>query len=226
MIPAAEIVRPRPLHQQIREAILARILRGALAPGTKIVESEIARDLGVSRTPLREALMQLERDGFLELEPNRGFSVSSLSSRESAELYPILGLLEARALRDAGRVDASTLRELERLNRELARCTDDPETAVQTNFRWHEALLRGCPNAQLLGMIEELRRRVFRYEYAYFAPGKVRLDKSIRLHEGILSAIRRGRRVAAARRLEEHWLADLDSIIPAMQAPNASDEPS
>ena len=100
------------LSSQALEEIRRLILEGNLAPGGPIVESGLAADLGVSRTPLREALHSLEREGLVTSEPGRGFLVAQLVAREAQELYPLRALLEPLALRLSGLPDRKALVEL------------------------------------------------------------------------------------------------------------------
>jgi DNA-binding GntR family transcriptional regulator len=209
-------IRARPLHAQARQAVLERILRGELSPESRVVESRLATDLGVSRTPLREALMHLEREGFLRLEPNRGFFVAPLSTEEARELYPILAMIEAEALRLGGIPGSGRMAHLEDVDNQLAECHDDPEGAFHLNAEWHTVLTSGCPNRTLLKMLAGVRRKVYRYEWAHFARSGPRVEASPTLHQAILTALEDRGIDQAIRELHRHWLADLGTLLPAM----------
>ncbi len=203
-----------PLDIRICRDLRGRVVAGELPPGMSINEARLADELGVSRTPLRQALARLEQDGFLVSRPNRGFFVATLSGDEARELYPILAALEGLAIRLAppGEEELEMLR---RLNTLLAEVDPDrPGSAVRRNFRWHEALVAGCENRRLTTMLETLRRQVYRYEISFFSPGVKRLEKSVSLHRSIMEALDAGNLAAATRRIEEHWRADLDSLAP------------
>lgn len=202
------------LDVRICRELRGRVVAGDLPPGLSINEERLADELGVSRTPLRQALARLEQDGFLDLRPNRGFFVADLSGEEARELYPILAALEGLAVRlvPPGPDELETLR---RLNAELAETDlERPEIAVRANFRWHEALVAGYESRRLATMLETLRRQVYRYEISFFSPGAERLEKSVGLHRSIMAALEDGDLSAATRRIEEHWRADLDSLAP------------
>lgn len=98
-----------PLREELRQAVLQRILRGVLPPGSRIIESKLSEELGVSRTPLREALLHLEQQGFVRSDLARGFSVEPLSQQEVREIYPIIWTLEGLALRSIGPLLKATL---------------------------------------------------------------------------------------------------------------------
>ena len=212
-------LRARPLHAQARQVVLERILRGELEPGSRVVESLLAKELGVSRTPLREALMHLEREGFLELEPNRGFFVAPLSRAEAEELYPILALLEAHALELTGRPEEPRAARLAELNEQLLVHEDTPEEAFSINVKWHTVLTSGCPNRLLLRLLASVRRKVYRYEWAYSAPGGNRIRDSVESHDSVLSALESGNMAGALDALRHHWVADLEALLSAMAKP-------
>ena len=116
-----------PLREDVRQIILDRILSGELPPGCRITESRLAAELGVSRTPLREALFNLESEGFVRSDLARGFSVAPLSVREVRESYPILQTLEVLAFRSIGQLAVTTAPDLRRINKELGAVAGDSE---------------------------------------------------------------------------------------------------
>lgn len=201
-----------PLRSEIRRVLLERILLGSIPPGTSIHESELATAMGVSRTPLREALLGLEREGFLTSEAGRGFFVQPLTLRDAEELYPILGTLEGTALEVSGPISNARLAELRSINEDLKRRTDAGE-ALAVDRLWHDTLLRECRNTRLLALIDTLKDQARRYEVAYMQDsGRVIL--STRQHQAILSALEKGDVAAARLELEKNWLVSLDFLSP------------
>jgi DNA-binding GntR family transcriptional regulator len=201
------------ITEQLERLVLARILDGALPPGERLNESRLAEEFGASRTPLREALSRLHREGLVVSRPHRGFFVADLSAGEARELYECLALLESNALELAGAPDEDRLEELEQLNDrlELARTGS---VAIDLNTEWHRSLLSACPNRHLLELVEGVRTKVRRYEFAFFAPGPERVAVSVRLHRGILDALAAGDLPTARRGLVAHWFTDLDELAP------------
>ncbi|HEU4537786.1 MAG TPA: GntR family transcriptional regulator, partial [Polyangiaceae bacterium] len=108
------------LRDEVVRELATRIASGSLAEAERLKEVELAAELGVSRTPLREALLVLEREGLVESEVNRGFRVTALSEGRVRELYPILGALEALAVREGGARLAARAGELREANGRLA----------------------------------------------------------------------------------------------------------
>ena len=210
----SEIIERQPLREQVRRVVLRRILQGELSGGANMNEAQLADDLGVSRTPVREALMQLEQEAFLVSDPGRGFFVAPMTAQEVRDLFPLIGVLESTALRWAGPPPASALKELDAINDALAGIDEDPEAALNLNGQWHRLLVRHSNNQRLRDMIEQVRRQAYRYEYNYFMQGSVRTGTSVDLHEAITGPLNRGDVEAACDAIAEHWLADLDLMLP------------
>lgn len=201
------------IADQLEKLVLDRILDGSLPAGDRINESRLADELGASRTPLREALSRLHRGGLVVSRPHHGFFVADLSAGEARELYECLALLESSALQLAGIPDAEQLAELQRINQRLDGAADG-SAGIALNTEWHRALLAGCPNARLLEIVEGVRTKVRRYEFAFFAPGPERIATSVRLHRRILEALAAGDMATARRGILDHWFTDLDELAP------------
>ena len=153
------------LRSQVREELLARMRAGEVRPGESINEVALAAELGVSRTPLREALIALESEGQIESENGKGFRFVPLSAREFEELCPIIVTLEGLAL------DLSPADELAELGKRLselaAAFSDDVAQHALVNRKddeWHNLMLSACPNQKLLEQIAQVRSAIHRYE--------------------------------------------------------------
>ena len=206
-----------PIRAQVRRVLLDGMLRGDPAPGSSINESELSAHLGVSRTPLREALLSLVGEGFLEAAPGKGFFVLPLHAREVEELYPVIAALEVLALRSSPPPSPSKLKELAAINQELDSVRHDGEAALEADARWHEALLASCPNRRLLDTIRGLKYHAQRYESAYMRHSG-RIIQSVAQHRAILRALREGDREEAARRLEANWKISQEFLLPWLRA--------
>lgn len=196
-----------PLRDQVRRLLLDWLLRGDLAPGSSISEPELARKLEISRTPLREALLKLEIEGFLSSEPGKGFSVRPLTPDTAEELYGLAGTLEGEALEKGGVPPAETLDELEELDRRRTFTVEDhdPEKAVQLDQEWHELLVAGCTNRELQRILRMLKSRLYRYEYV-FADDFARLGTEGLEHHAAITGALRGRDLQKALTLlRGHW---------------------
>jgi len=188
---------------------------------------ELAERLGISRTPLREALLKLEYEGFLSSEPGKGFSVRPFDPDQAENLYRLAGKLESEALRSAGAPDDGTLDDLERLDEERRMNEEEHEAekAVTVDDRWHHLLVSGCPNTVLLEVLDLVKRRLIRYEYL-FADDYHRLgQEGLSEHGRIVKALREGDLDRACELLEAHfergarerpdWLREMEGLSAA-----------
>ncbi|HEX5258736.1 MAG TPA: GntR family transcriptional regulator [Sphingomicrobium sp.] len=191
-------------HDRIYEILLRQIVEGVLGPGTRLVQGRLAERLGVSRTPVREALFRLHQEGFVLTTAGRGFSVRPLDEEEARELFPILSALEGLALSLAGPLLALDVEALREANRALAPLGRKPLEAIEADTAFHQLLLRRCPNRSLLEMVDGVRRRLLRYEYVYMADETL-IDVSIAQHEAIIDRISRCDFDGAAKALDTNY---------------------
>ncbi|KRV46576.1 hypothetical protein AQ490_11900 [Wenjunlia vitaminophila] len=211
----------RLLRQDVRQEIVNRLLRGDYPMGTRINETRLAADLGVSRTPLREALFGLAREGLLEERPNRGFWLSPLTVQEVSETYPMISALEQLALR------LSDVERLKDVASSLAKHaadigeTEDPVVAQAIDDEWHARLLNACPNQRLQRQIEELKTVVHRYEHAYLSEPQA-VTESARQHLCIAEALAAGDIDRACRELDENWTTGMHKLIARVESGSSS----
>ena len=209
---SCEPVSRPPLRDDARAQLLQRILSGELEPGGRINESQISLELGVSRTPLREALMTLEREGFVRSEVNRGFIVAEPSSHEAREIYPILWTLEGLALRETGLLAATILPKLERINQEFAELNLEPKQAIQLDSDFHDTLISRCPNVRLLELVRSHRQLLQRYEHIQI--GEVGLiPHSVAQHAIIIQSLRLNDLNTAVAALEQNWRFGFELLL-------------
>ncbi|WP_158890079.1 GntR family transcriptional regulator [Amycolatopsis anabasis] len=203
------IARAEPLREAVYGRIVGLFWSGRYPPGTALTEAALARELGVSRTPVREALLRLQAEGVLDATLARGFTVRPLRVREAEELYPILAALESLAVRTA--TVPGDLGELERLLTELESCPD-PVRRWQLDSAWHAGLVAASGNEQLIALVSRVRTSLSRYELTYMRETPVRADAD-RQHRAILAAFAAGDLPAAADLLTTHWHHGQSSIV-------------
>ena len=153
------------VSDDVAAAVRALIANGGLAEGERINEVHLAAQLGVSRTPLREALNRLRAEDALTSAPNFGFTVKPLTLEEFEPLYGMRPILDPAALRLAGLPSAEKLARLRKLNAQIE-ATRDPERIIDLDDAWHLELIADCPNPILLDLIGQFVRRTRRYEIA------------------------------------------------------------
>jgi len=207
-----EVISRTPLREEIAGILRDWIVKGRLSPDRPLREPTLAADLGVSRTPLREALLSLEREGFLRFEMGRGFHVLPLAEETVREVYPMLGALESLALRFAPVPSPEVIDKLRGLNHRIRRQDESKAKRFGHDQRLHELLIDGCGNARLLGSIAELKRLTRRFDGAADR-GVADIETSCREHEAIIDALARGDLAEAGRLLESHWQRGIDTVV-------------
>ena len=180
------------LFEEVDELLRQRIFSGALKPGERIDEQALARDFGISRTPLREALKVLQNEGLVKLVPRRGCFVAKLTEHDLDEIYSLIGLLEgACAAQAAAAATQADIARLQRLTQRLV------QVAAERNFRRyfdanlaaHAAIYELGGNGWQKKLIQYLRSmcRLSPHVSVGKVPG--RLEESLREHEELLAAI-------------------------------------
>ncbi len=193
------------LSEQVKDRILQWILEGELAPGSRIIETRVAKELGVSQAPVREALRDLTTLGLVEMKPYRGASVRQPSKADLVEAMEVRGELEALAARTAAqRITDDCLQELRELiveMHELAEQGDAHAHAVK-NTEFHETVLRASGNKTLLRTWSILEPYARTYVTA-MVPGLDLIWLGDR-HQDILDALEAGDPERAAETMRHH----------------------
>jgi DNA-binding GntR family transcriptional regulator len=181
------------LADRVYGSIRDRVLRGALAPGHYLREVEISKALGVSRTPVREALARLSRDGFVEWQARRGYRVPPEPIGQLLDLYPIVAALEVVAGELAfPSMKAEVITNLRALNEKcrVAVAQGEVKKGIEANHEFHHVLSEGCGNAQLCQLLDALRAQVVRLEL-WSATDLDQVGEAIKQHDEIVAAIER-----------------------------------
>jgi len=206
------------LRSQAKEIVLKRILSRDLAPGEAINLSELASELEISRTPLREALLSLVEQGLVGLgEANKGFFVWPLTLTEARNLGEINQTLEALAVRSTKQADPEHLENLRAINHKLERVQGQPEQMIKWDDQWHLTLISATENDELRRMVLRVRNRFYRYRrYAYDYAAIHKSDakrQSVHQHAACIDALEADDIPRAADLLEEHWKIGLDLLF-------------
>ena len=207
--------RPSATPDVIADTLRDEILRGAIAPGAPLRQEELAGRFGVSRLPVRDALLRLEAQGLVDVYPNRGAFVVSLTADEVREIYDLRILLEGDLLeRAVPLMTDDDRRRLDAARSDAARDALGPGW-VDGDWRFHRALYEPANRPRQLAMIEQLRGTVARYWSAYRALPE-RTTEWLADHDAIVAACRARASVAARRRLEEHLRRARDVVVAAL----------
>lgn len=201
------LITRNPLRSQVRKVLLDRLYSGDLQVGSSINETRLSDDLGVSRTPLREALLTLEFEGLVESSQGKGFSVPPLSEDTARDLYLLVGWLEGAAIRNEGLITREQLEELESLDREMReeRAAGHDDEAIQLDMEWHALLVGSCGNREALEVLELLRRRLYLYEFLLASGNSAAQQTLDNHHAEIIEALEKKNPNLAVELVKHHW---------------------
>lgn len=199
------------LVASIVETIEEKILNGELQPGEWIRELNLCDELGVSRSPIREALLILENQGFLVKEARKGVRVAKTTYKEAVDAYTIRANLESLATFLAVRSGKQGLAaQLQALNQQLVKaCADGNEKDYyQLNTRFHQTLIGACDNERLIRMLHVFTKQTARYRKGVlYRPG--RMEESLKRHELLIKSVEEGDAEAAERLRKEAILGNI-----------------
>ncbi|MGY0231057.1 GntR family transcriptional regulator [Longispora urticae] len=217
----------RPLRDQIKAEVLARSRRGDFPAGHNINEARLAAELGVSRTPLREALIALEIEGLIESSPGKGFRFAPVTPREYEELSPVVAALEALALESssAAYLHRTAPRLLE-LAEEFAATEATQAEVEQRDDEWHELLLGGCSNERLMDLITTVKASLRRYVHLKLGD-ETQVSRSADEHRLIAQRLIAGDLSGAVLALKANWTSGTDQVLTRIDSawPNGDGTP-
>ncbi len=196
------------LTNQVYEILREKVISGVMTPGEFIREKDVSERLGVSRTPVREALGRLASEGFLERLPHRGFKLPEESMADLLELYPIITALEELAAKQAfDRLDEPAIDELRLVNKAYEQACEEGDVygGIDRNHEFHDKLSNHSGNKRLCRMLAELRSKVRSLEVWAFSDSG-HWQQSVDEHETVLRAIERKDYPRALEILEENRL--------------------
>ncbi|WP_109354038.1 GntR family transcriptional regulator [Sphingorhabdus sp. EL138] len=198
------------------ELIRNKILAGDFEPGAPIVESRLAETLGISRTPIREALFRLAQEGFATATSGSGFSVSSLNEREAREVYPLIAGLEVIAIEESGPLLATIVEKLVALNKRLAEAKTIV-AGIEIDSMWHDTLISCCANSRLQSWVSTLRATVYRYE-TYYMSDTALIAESVKQHSKLIELIQSGEIAELCQVLKRHYKFGMEAVVLKLAA--------
>jgi DNA-binding GntR family transcriptional regulator len=204
----------KPLRELVLEAIREAIKNGTLQPRERLMEIQLADDLGVSRTPVREALRKLEQEGFIVMVPRKGAYVSDLSMKDVADVFEIRAALDGLAGGLAAeRITDEELELMERMLVEKGEAINhnDIDKLVEADTKFHEAMYMASRNERLSNIISNLREQIQRFRLTSLSvPG--RREDSLKEHRELLEAIQ-ARDVQLARQLAQEHIENAENVL-------------
>lgn len=203
------------------EMIRRGVLSGEFARGQRLREEELAALVGVSRTPVREALRRLNAEGLVDFTPNRGARVTAWSERELEDLYEARALLEGFGARlAAGRISADEIAELHDIAEEMAAVAEsgpDPaDRLTELNGRFHRAIVHASRNTQLDTLVRGVMDVPLIYRtFQRYSPERLRASQSH--HRELVEAFRAGDGEWAEAVMKAHILAARTTVLQSLR---------
>ncbi len=202
------ILNLKSLKEQVYEYLSDQLEKGKIRPGTAINLEETSRKLGVSRTPLRDALLQLGMEGFVSILPRRGVIVNHLTLQDIKSYYEIIGALESTALLAAfEKITRSQIKRMHDLNSEMEKAIkqDNFNQYYQKNLMFHNIFLDHCGNKNLVKIVNTLKKRLYDFPRQ---EGFVKQweQASVAEHKEFVKLIEGGKKQEAADHIRDvHW---------------------
>ena len=183
-----KIINHKSLAEYIFEDLESKIIAGALKPGQRIVEEELCRSFGVSRSPVREALRILESQGFVQRSPRRGVSVTKITMKEAEDIYTIRARLDSLAVYLAIKnKQPGVVRKLKKLHEKMIEVAERNNVSeyFKLNRKFHDTISQESNNQQLIKLLETFDKQTMRYRRMVVrAPGWMK--DSIKTHAKII----------------------------------------
>ena len=217
---ALVIEQPVPIRKQVYAYIREQILNHRIEPSSRLVEAQIAKEIGISRTPVREALHLLEKDGLVEAIPRVGYRVRKLALDELEEIFAIRSVNEKLAAQWAlKRMDAKSLRALETnvAKTKAALNQGHSEAFLAFDEEFHEILARAAGSKHLFDLCQQLRRLILRYRIESLRYSTC-IEGAVEGHQRIVEALRRGDQKDLDAAISDHLNYSQADIREQMQA--------
>ena len=195
-----------PLRDVVFNTLRQAILKGELEPGERLMEIHLAEWLGVSRTPIREAIRKLELEGLVLMIPRKGAEVAEISEKSLREVLEVRRSLEELAIELAcQRITPEELTALEEAENRFARAVEDGEVMAiaESDENYHELIYQATANDRLVQILNNLREQMYRYRLEYIKDEDRRQILVVE-HEHILRAVRRRDIADAKSAVREH----------------------
>ena len=195
-----------PLRDVVFQTLRQAILKGELQPGERLMEIKLADRLGVSRTPIREAIRKLELEGLVVMVPRKGAAVANITEKDTKDVLEVRRTLEMFAVEVAcDRISAEQLEQLKKAARDFedSKGSMDVIRIAETDMQFHEIIYEATQNDRLVQMLNNLRENMYRYRIEYLKDPNY-YDRLMREHREILEAIESGDKQRARASMESH----------------------
>ena len=195
-----------PLRDVVFNTLRQAILKGELAPGERLMEIQLADRLGVSRTPIREAIRKLELEGLVLMIPRKGAEVAKISEKSLRDVLEVRRALEVLAVELAcQRMTEEDIKKLESAQEDFKAAVDKGEAMAiaETDEHYHDIIYNGTGNVRLIQLLNNLREQMYRYRLEYIKEADKRQILLIE-HEHILKGLKERKMAEVKEAMREH----------------------
>ena len=208
-----------PLRDVVFNTLRQAILRGELKPGERLMEIQLANKLGVSRTPIREAIRKLELEGLVLMIPRKGAEVAEITEKNLRDVLEVRGALEELAVQLAcDRIDKDGIRNLKKAAKEFEATldSDDITQIAGADVAFHDIIYLATDNRRLIQLLNNLREQMYRYRVEYLKQKECH-PKLLAEHQDIIRAIENGERDKAAKITSQHIDNQVAAVIDILR---------
>ena len=209
-----------PLRDAVFETLREAILKGVLSPGQHLMERQLAYQLGVSRTPVREAIRMLELEGLVNMVPRKGARVAAISEKSLCDVLEVRRALEELSVRLAcTRMERDDLEKLDSINQQFIRACqgDDVVQIARIDESFHAVIYEAADNAKLLQLLNQMQNQMYRYRIEYIKL-KERRQILVEEHKKIIHSLARRDADAAAEAINTHIAHQEQYVMSVIQS--------
>lgn len=209
-----------PLRDVVFNTLRQAILRGELKPGERLMEIQLANKLGVSRTPIREAIRKLELEGLVLMIPRKGAEVAEITEKSLRDVLEVRRALEELAVQIACDKISATQIEVLRLTAQAFKDglqSEDVTKIAEADVKFHDVIYDATGNQRLIQLLNNLREQMYRYRVEYLKRPEV-YPKLLEEHEEIIIAIEKRKKNEASRIVCQHVDNQVEAVIGTLKA--------
>ena len=209
-----------PLRDVVFNTLRQAILRGELKPGERLMEIQLANKLGVSRTPIREAIRKLELEGLVLMIPRKGAEVAEITEKSLRDVLEVRRALEELAVQLAcEKITKEEIRELERVEKEFQQVVNSSDITeiAEVDVCFHDIIYTATDNQKLIQLLNNLREQMYRYRVEYLKRDGV-FPQLIAEHEAIIRHIENNEKEKATEVMCRHIDNQVETVIDVIRA--------
>ena len=216
-----------PLRDVVFNTLRQAILKGELKPGERLMEIQLANKLGVSRTPVREAIRKLELEGLVLMIPRKGAEVAEITRQDMEDVLEVRTALEELAVKDAcDHITDAQLSELKKASNEFKKALlegKDLVTCADADMHFHDVILSATNNRRLIQMLNNLSEQMYRYRMEYLKDERTH-KTLIEEHDAIRRALKKHDKVKAGAAIRVHIDNQKRSILESLTEKEGDEE--